>query len=136
MKNATCRIGLDPDELEDLAKAGQQGRAQKCSTRELSLFLATQRHYEMMRHQKVKMENANSDQQQSQKDVSDIWGGRCSFVSCLFSFFYPFKFGSNLACICSWFLKTNSHHGCVYDGLGPFSRNFNFCDGWYWWRTS
>jgi pseudouridine-5'-phosphate glycosidase len=33
------RIGLTPDELQDLAKAGEEKRAQKCSTRELSLVL-------------------------------------------------------------------------------------------------
>lgn len=38
--DGTCRIGLDAEELKDLAKAGEEKRAQKCSTREISLFLA------------------------------------------------------------------------------------------------
>jgi pseudouridine-5'-phosphate glycosidase/sugar/nucleoside kinase (ribokinase family) len=42
IKNGQCRVGLTDDELHDLALAGEQGRAEKCSTRELSLFLARQ----------------------------------------------------------------------------------------------
>ena len=37
-----CRVGLTLSELEDLAKAGTEGRATKCSTRELSLLLSQQ----------------------------------------------------------------------------------------------
>ena len=40
VKDGVCRVGLTASELEDLAHAGQEGRATKCSTRELSLFLA------------------------------------------------------------------------------------------------
>jgi pseudouridine-5'-phosphate glycosidase len=42
IKNGTCRIGLSPEELEDLAMAGEEGRAKKCSTRDLPLIMATQ----------------------------------------------------------------------------------------------
>ena len=41
IKNGICRIGLSPEELEDLAKAGEEGRAKKCSTRDLPLIMAT-----------------------------------------------------------------------------------------------
>jgi len=41
VKDGVCRVGLTASELEDLAHAGQEGRATKCSTRELSLFLAS-----------------------------------------------------------------------------------------------
>lgn len=40
VQNGVCKIGLTWEELEDLAVAKQQNRVQKCSTRELSLFLA------------------------------------------------------------------------------------------------
>lgn len=40
VRNNTCCIGISSPELEDLAKAGEENRAQKCSTRELSLILA------------------------------------------------------------------------------------------------
>lgn len=43
VRDGVCRVGLTPDELEDLARAGGEGRAQKCSTRELSLILAKQK---------------------------------------------------------------------------------------------
>lgn len=39
MQQGVCRIGLSQDELEDLATAGTEGRAHKCSTREISTFL-------------------------------------------------------------------------------------------------
>lgn len=39
MHQGKCRIGLSPDELEDLATAGTKGKAHKCSTREMSTFL-------------------------------------------------------------------------------------------------
>jgi pseudouridine-5'-phosphate glycosidase len=38
--NGQCCIGLSPEELQDLALAGQEGRAFKCSTRDLPIFLA------------------------------------------------------------------------------------------------
>jgi pseudouridine-5'-phosphate glycosidase len=41
IKNGICRIGLSSEELEDLAKAGEEGRAKKCSTRDLPLIMAT-----------------------------------------------------------------------------------------------
>jgi len=40
VKNGECRIGLDQVELTDLAKAGEEGRAQKCSTRDLPIQIA------------------------------------------------------------------------------------------------
>ncbi|CAB9507132.1 Pseudouridine-5'-phosphate glycosidase [Seminavis robusta] len=43
VKNGVCHVGLTGDELEDLARAGEEKRAQKCSTRELSLILARHR---------------------------------------------------------------------------------------------
>jgi pseudouridine-5'-phosphate glycosidase/sugar/nucleoside kinase (ribokinase family) len=49
LQNRSVRIGLADEELRDLAAAGEQGRAHKCSTRELSLFLASngiQQHHE------------------------------------------------------------------------------------------
>ena len=40
VKNGKCHIGLSKEDLEDLAKAGEEGRAQKCSTRDLPFVLA------------------------------------------------------------------------------------------------
>lgn len=40
IKDGICRVGLSETELEDLAKAGQEGRALKCSTREIPLVVA------------------------------------------------------------------------------------------------
>ena len=40
LKDGVCRIGLDRKELTDLAKSGEEGRAQKCSTRDLPLQIA------------------------------------------------------------------------------------------------
>jgi pseudouridine-5'-phosphate glycosidase len=40
VRDGICRVGLTCEELADLAKAGEEGRATKCSTRELSLFIA------------------------------------------------------------------------------------------------
>lgn len=42
IRNGVPCIGLSRDELHDLALAGQEGRATKCSTRELPLFMAKQ----------------------------------------------------------------------------------------------
>ena len=39
VKNGVCRVGLTMEELEDLSRAGVQGRAVKCSTRELPLLV-------------------------------------------------------------------------------------------------
>ncbi|VEU42515.1 unnamed protein product [Pseudo-nitzschia multistriata] len=39
VRNGVCRIGISGEELEDLARAGGEGRAQKCSTRDLPLVL-------------------------------------------------------------------------------------------------
>lgn len=60
--DGSCRIGLSSSELQDLAKAGEEGRAQKCSTRELSLILAKQN-----------IRNSIGDEQPHQ------WGGTKSF---------------------------------------------------------
>jgi len=38
--DGVCRVGLSQDELKDLAKAGEEGRAQKCSTRDLPMIMA------------------------------------------------------------------------------------------------
>ncbi|KNC78554.1 hypothetical protein SARC_09027, partial [Sphaeroforma arctica JP610] len=40
--NGVCCVGLSDDELEDLAKAGEEDRAKKCSTRELPIVMAMQ----------------------------------------------------------------------------------------------
>ena len=39
VKDGICRVGLTPTEIEDLAKAGHEGRAKKCSTRDLPVLL-------------------------------------------------------------------------------------------------
>ena len=46
IKNSQCHIGLSKMDMEDLAISGQEGRAIKCSTRELSLFLSKHRRNE------------------------------------------------------------------------------------------
>ena len=43
VKDGVCRVGLTPEELNDLALSGLEGRAAKCSTRDLPLILAKQR---------------------------------------------------------------------------------------------
>jgi pseudouridine-5'-phosphate glycosidase len=43
IKDGICRIGLSQDEIEDLALAGQENRAKKCSTRDLPVILAKQK---------------------------------------------------------------------------------------------
>lgn len=40
VKDGICQVGLDNNELEDLAKAGEEGRANKCSTRDLPIQMA------------------------------------------------------------------------------------------------
>jgi pseudouridine-5'-phosphate glycosidase len=40
VKDGICQVGLTTSELEDLARAGQEGRAQKCSTRDLPIIIA------------------------------------------------------------------------------------------------
>ena len=44
IKNGIFRAGLHSDEMEDLALAGQEGRAVKCSTRDLPLVASKQRY--------------------------------------------------------------------------------------------
>lgn len=41
IKDGICHVGLLGEELEDLAKAGKEGRAKKCSTRDLPILLAS-----------------------------------------------------------------------------------------------
>lgn len=41
VKNDVCRVGISDEELKDLAKSGGEGRAQKCTTRDLPMVLAT-----------------------------------------------------------------------------------------------
>jgi pseudouridine-5'-phosphate glycosidase/sugar/nucleoside kinase (ribokinase family) len=43
VKDGVCRVGLTVEEMEDLARSGAEGRAQKCSTRELCLVVAQHR---------------------------------------------------------------------------------------------
>ena len=44
IKNGIFRAGLHSDEMEDLALAGMEGRAVKCSTRDLPLVASKQRY--------------------------------------------------------------------------------------------
>ena len=41
VKDGVCQVGISDDDLQDLAKAGTEGRAQKCSTRDLPMVMAT-----------------------------------------------------------------------------------------------
>lgn len=41
IKDGTCRVGLDAEELEDLAKAGSENRAKKCSTRDIPVLMVS-----------------------------------------------------------------------------------------------
>jgi len=59
MHQGVCRIGLSQDELEDLAIAGPEGRAHKCSTREMSTFL---------------MRSSPSFQRQQHSNSKPLWG--------------------------------------------------------------
>ena len=40
IRDGVCRVGLSKEELHDLARSGEEGRAQKCSTRDLPMILA------------------------------------------------------------------------------------------------
>jgi pseudouridine-5'-phosphate glycosidase len=40
IRDGICRVGLSKEELYDLARSGEEGRAQKCSTRDLPMILA------------------------------------------------------------------------------------------------
>lgn len=62
VKDGVCRVGLTAAELEDLAQAGEQGRATKCSTRELSLLLSSQ---------KKRNDNNNAD---AESEEPSQWG--------------------------------------------------------------
>lgn len=44
IKDGVCQVGLSSQELEDLARAGEEGRAQKCSTRDLPIMIAKSFH--------------------------------------------------------------------------------------------
>ena len=57
IKDGVFRAGLHPDELENLSKAGEEGRAIKCSTRDLPLVAS------------------NHIMSTSEENVQ--WGGRC-----------------------------------------------------------
>ena len=41
VKDGVCQVGISDDDLLDLAKTGTEGRAQKCSTRDLPMVMAT-----------------------------------------------------------------------------------------------
>ena len=43
IRDGICTVGLREDELEDLAKAGVEGRAEKCSTRDIPIIVAASR---------------------------------------------------------------------------------------------
>jgi len=51
VRDGVCRVGFSSEELVDLAKAGPEGRAKKCSTRELSLIMASQTKHHAGPHQ-------------------------------------------------------------------------------------
>lgn len=40
IRDGICQVGLSSEELEDLARAGEEGRARKCSTRDLPMMIA------------------------------------------------------------------------------------------------
>jgi pseudouridine-5'-phosphate glycosidase len=40
VRDGICKIGISEEELHDLARAGEEGRAYKCSTRELPMIIA------------------------------------------------------------------------------------------------
>jgi pseudouridine-5'-phosphate glycosidase len=56
--NGKCCIGLSSEEIQDLALTGQDGRAVKCSTRDLPILLA----------------KSNNSQEQQQQHNSAVWG--------------------------------------------------------------
>lgn len=78
IKNGVFRVGLHPDEMENLALAGEEGRAIKCSTRDLPLVAS--KHCNMS----TTLEGNN-----------DQWGGmlwyilKCTYFSlaCFFGLF-------------------------------------------------
>lgn len=43
IRDGVCRVGLSQDELHDLSLSGMEGRAMKCSTRDMPLLLARSR---------------------------------------------------------------------------------------------
>lgn len=43
VKDGVCRVGLTSEDLEDLALSGKEGRATKCSTRDLPVVMSAQK---------------------------------------------------------------------------------------------
>lgn len=63
------KAGLHPDEMEDLAKSGEEGRAIKCSTRDLPLIASS--HYRQIYEHNLLGSNDNISGRETQ------WGGEC-----------------------------------------------------------
>jgi pseudouridine-5'-phosphate glycosidase len=67
VKDGVFKAGLHPDELEDLAKSGEEGRAIKCSTRDLPLVAS--RYYRRI-HDKTNLNSASTAHENT------AWGGQ------------------------------------------------------------
>ena len=67
VKDGVFKAGLHPDEMEDLAKSGEEGRAIKCSTRDLPLIASS--HYRQIYEHNLIGSNDNVIGRETQ------WGG-------------------------------------------------------------
>ena len=63
VKNGVCKVGLSEEELEDLARAGEEGRAQKCSTRDLPMILGA-----------AATAATGSSKQEDATETATLWG--------------------------------------------------------------
>ena len=71
IKNGVFRAGLHADELENLARAGEEGRAVKCSTRDLPLVAS--------KYCYLNPKNGMISYQSSAPDENVQWGGTIVF---------------------------------------------------------
>jgi pseudouridine-5'-phosphate glycosidase len=64
IRDGVCRVGLSEEELYDLARSGEEGRAQKCSTRDLPMMIATA----------MAAATATASQTAGENKAKTIWG--------------------------------------------------------------
>jgi hypothetical protein len=73
VKDGVCHVGLNESDIDDLVISGVEGRAVKCSTRDLPFILA--------RHQ----QQYQQQQQQPSNGMKHQWGGKidsfCFFMT-------------------------------------------------------
>lgn len=66
MKNGVCHVGLSMEDVDDLVLSGSEGRAVKCSTRDLP-FLVGRHHIDIEVDASCDINNGKNQ-----------WGGTCT----------------------------------------------------------